>query len=189
MNAKQSTRFPAARAWLKAAAFVTLVGTGAVSASASAAHGPFGMHRGHHGAHLENMDPAKLDTFLERRIERRVKDATPEQKARLKEIARAALADLKPLREQARASHQQMHALLTQPNIDRNALERARAQHVQQMDQISQRMMAALADAAQVLTPEQRVRVAEAMKARHARHGKGHGKGHGMLGQHPAPAQ
>jgi periplasmic protein CpxP/Spy len=186
MKTKQSTRIPPTRAWLKAAAIAMAMGSAAVSATASAAPGPFGMHRGHHGAHMENMDSAKLDKFLERRIERRVKDATPEQKARLKEIARAAFADLKPLREQARASHEQMRALLAQPNIDRNALEGVRARHVQQMDQISRRMTAALADAAQVLTPEQRARLAETMKARH---GGRHGKGPGRHDQHPRPAQ
>lgn len=51
------------------------------------------------------MDGARMEKMMEHRVERMAKsvDATPEQKTKLHEIAKAAQADIKPLHEQARA--------------------------------------------------------------------------------------
>ena len=174
------------RAWFKAAAFAAVMGTVTFSATSWAAPGHAGMHHGrHHGARMEKMDPAKLDQFLDRRIGRIVKDATPEQKARLKTIARAAFTDIKPLREQAHAAHKQMRTLLAQPNLDRVAIERASAEHAQLMERISRRRTAALVEAAEVLTPQQRAQVAQ---TRHGRKGPHRGEGRRERGQGPRPA-
>jgi Spy/CpxP family protein refolding chaperone len=50
--------------------------------------------------------------------------------------------------------------------IDRAALEQLRAQQMQRMDFISKRILAAVEDAADVLTPEQRLKFAEHLRAR-----------------------
>ena len=177
----------ASRAWFKAAAVAAIMGTVTLSASSWAAPGHGGMHHGrHHGARMANMDPAKLDQFLDRRISRMVKDATPEQKARLKTIARAAFTDIKPLREQAHAAHTQMRSLLAQPNLDRVAIERASAEHTQLMERISRRRTAALVEAAEVLTPQQRAQVAEARQK--GRKGPRGGEGRRERGHGPRPA-
>jgi Spy/CpxP family protein refolding chaperone len=50
------------------------------------------------------------------------------------------------------------------PVIDRAALERLRAEQMQRMDVISRRILAAVEDAAEVLTPEQRAKFAEHLR-------------------------
>jgi periplasmic protein CpxP/Spy len=123
--------------------------------------GGWGMHR--HGMH-EQMDPAKMAEHLDRMIARIAPDATADQKARLTAIFKSAFADMKSLHEQHRATRQKIVAVLTQQSIDRAALEQLRQSQMQAADQASKRMTQAFADAAEVLTPEQRVKAAERMQ-------------------------
>lgn len=99
-------------------------------------------------------------------------NATPEQTARLEGVARAAAKDLAPLRTQMRERHQAMHAALKAPKIDRAQVEALRAEHMKLADAASRRMTQAIADAAEILTPEQRETLEQHMaKRRHYRHG------------------
>jgi Spy/CpxP family protein refolding chaperone len=158
------------RRFLRRAAVATLVGALAAGFGAHAwSHGGHsGMHRGFMGG---SQDPAKADE----RIERMVKhfavevDATPEQRSRLTEIAKAAARELRPLREKVRDARKRAMALLSAPSIDRAALERLRAEQIQAADAVSRRMSQAFADAAEVLTPDQRKKIAERMQRRHSR--------------------
>jgi Spy/CpxP family protein refolding chaperone len=122
-----------------------------------------------------NLDPEELARRLDWRIGRLIQDAggTPQQKDRLVAIATAAMADLKPLREQMRQARRTGLELLAMPVIDRQALEQLRAMQMQAADAKSRRMTQAMAEAAEVLTPEQRVKVAERLKQRmdRRRHG------------------
>jgi periplasmic protein CpxP/Spy len=117
-----------------------------------------------HGG-LDGEDGARR---IERRIDRfaRSVGATPQQKERLAAIAGAALADLRPLREQQRTARLRSMQLLAAPAIDRAALEQARVAQMQAAEARSRRMTQALADAAEVLTPEQRAKAAERLKRR-----------------------
>jgi len=121
----------------------------------------------HHAA----SDPAERGRRVEERIDRLVQDlgGTPEQKERLAAITRAAMADLQPIREQVRDTRRQGMALLAAPVIDRAALERLRAARMQAEDARSRRIVQAMADAAEVLTPEQRTKMAERFQQRMAR--------------------
>lgn len=134
-------------------------------AGAGLAHAQQGPGWGMHGGH-EMADPARAAQFMEHRLARIVPDATEDQKTRLKAIFQSAMNDIKPLREKTRANRQQMTAVLTQRSIDRSALESLRGTQMQLADQISRRMTQAFADAAEVLTPDQRARVAAAMQKR-----------------------
>ena len=126
--------------------------------------------RGSHGP----MDPAKAAKRFDRMISRLVPDATPEQKTKLQAIAKSAFDDLRPLHEKSRAAHAESIKLLTQPTIDRAALERVRKTQQQLADQRSARVSKAFADAAEVLTPEQRATAAEKMaKHEHRKFGRG----------------
>jgi Spy/CpxP family protein refolding chaperone len=154
------------RRFFRRAAIATLIGGLAAGAGFKVwAHGgPRGWHGG--------------EGFSEERVERMVKhfgvevDATPEQKAKLTEIATAAAKDLQPLREKAREARKQAMELLSSPAIDRGAIERLRAEQMQAADAASKRLTQALADVAEVLTPEQRKQLAERMqKRRGSRHG------------------
>jgi len=149
-----------ARRWILGAVLLA-----AVAATGVAGANGFGMHghgRGHHGP----VDPATAAKHIDKMVERILPDGTAQQKARLAEIAKAAFADLYPAKAQFKAAHERVHALLMAPAIDRVALEQLRAEQIVRMDAMSKRLLAAVADAAEVLTPEQRVRFAEHMKKR-----------------------
>jgi Spy/CpxP family protein refolding chaperone len=132
-----------------------------------------------HAQHFQHgaMDPAKAAKRFDHMLKRLVPDASPEQKVKLNAIAKAAFDDLRPLREQSRAAHAESIKLLAQPTIDRAALERARQTEQQLADQRSRRVTQALADAADVLTPAQRVKAAEKLAKHHSHrhHGFHHG--------------
>lgn len=144
------------RRWF--AGFTALGGLGLLAVGAQA-HG----WRRHGG-----MDGEEGARRIERRIERLVNavGATPQQKERLVAIATAAQADLRPLREQQRAARLRGMQLLAAPTIDRAALEQVRVAQMQAADARSRRTVQAMADAAEVLTPEQRAKAAERMKRR-----------------------
>ena len=141
--------------------FFTFAGIGALLAGAAwKAHS-----HGRHGP----IDPARLEEYLSRGLKHLYVelDATPEQQQRLDPIVKQAGRDLLPLRDKVRAARERGLALLTAPTIDRNALESLRAEQLQLAEAGSVRLAQALADVADVLTPEQRKTVAERIE----RHG------------------
>lgn len=147
-----------------------LVIGGAIGAFAGKAfsHGPLGHF--HHGPGLIQIaapgapiDPARVDemaTRMSKHLGVEV-DATAEQQAKLTAISRAAVQDLLPLREKMQAGRKQLVDLLTAPTVDRAAVEQLRTQQMSTIDEIGKRLSAAVADGADVLTPDQRKRLAE----------------------------
>jgi periplasmic protein CpxP/Spy len=97
-------------------------------------------------------------------------DATPQQREQVQKIATQAAADLKPQADTGRALHQQTMAALTAPVVDANALEAIRQQKMAHHDVVSRRVNQALLDISRVLTPEQRVKLAERIKKHHDKH-------------------
>jgi Spy/CpxP family protein refolding chaperone len=138
------------------AAALVLVAGGAVTARAWTAH----HFRPHGGWMTTQAIPVDL---VEQRIDHMLKtvDATPDQETKLHAIIEAALKDLDPIRQQLAGTRKEMAALLGQPQIDRAAVEQLRSQRVAEMDQASKRMTQALLDAADVLTPDQRKKLAD----------------------------
>jgi protein CpxP len=114
------------------------------------------------------LDPEERARRMEWRIGKMVKaiGGTAQQQEQLVAIARTAMAELRPLRDQRRQARLRGLELLAVPVIDRRALEQARATQMQMADAASRRMVQAMADGAEVLTPEQRVKVAAHMKQR-----------------------
>jgi Spy/CpxP family protein refolding chaperone len=88
-------------------------------------------------------------------------DATSDQQAKIAAIAKAAVGDLRQMREQVQAARERGLTLLTAPTVDRSALERLRTEQMTLADTASKRIVAALADASDVLSPEQRRKVAD----------------------------
>lgn len=156
------------RRWLLAGVAAAVVGALSM-AGISHADNTGGCRGGRHGMmgwHGDKMDPERASKRIDHMIDRLLADGTPAQKAQVATIMKAAFADLKPLREQHRAAREQGIQLLTQPTIDRAALEKVRASELQLAEQVSKRMTQALADTAEVLTPDQRVKLGERMKKR-----------------------
>jgi Spy/CpxP family protein refolding chaperone len=86
-------------------------------------------------------------------------DATEEQKQRVKSIVQAAAQELVPIRDQHQQHRDAFLTALTQPTVDRQTLEQLRKAELQLADAASTRIVQALADVADVLTPEQRTQL------------------------------
>jgi protein CpxP len=151
------------RRWVKAGVALLVVGALAAAGisyanNGEACHGHFGM--GMHG----NMDAAAMSKHIDGFVNHVLADGTPEQKAKVSAIFKSAMDDLKPLHKQHMEAHEQALKLLTQATIDRDAVEKLRASQIQLADQASKRITQAVEDAADVLTPEQRVKLADHLK-------------------------
>lgn len=147
-----------------------------IAGLAAAAVGAFAFHNlshahgagcGHHGMR-GSMDAESVGKFIDWRLSSMLSkvDATPEQKAKIGEIAKAATKELMPLRAQHQAARAKAMELFTQPTVDRAALEKLRADELQLAEIVSKRATQAIADAADVLTPAQRTKLAERWKQR-----------------------
>ena len=141
-------------------------------------------HEGRGGAPHKGMHPGMLGPVAAAHIEQLLDDvnATDGQRAQIRVIGDKARADLRALHKQfddARQGEREAKegpppgpmALLTQAKVDASGAEKQRAQMVAFHDATSKRMLQAVVDIANVLTPEQRVALGEAMKARPPRMG------------------
>lgn len=160
MNRNWGRRWMLAGALLVTAGIAGLTGV-AVAGGGQMLHGMHGM-AGH--GNMMAADPAAMDAHFDQMIATMLPDGTPEQKARLKTIAKGVHADLGAAHAQFGQAHQRLHDILLQPVVDRAALETLRVEQLHQMDVVSKRIVTALADAAEVMTPEQRVRFGAYMK-------------------------
>jgi len=125
-------------------------------------------HHRHGGMRGRGFSEERMTERIDRMAYRLVRsvDGTAEQEMRIREIARAAAKDVRELRKQGRDLRKQGVDLLKAPTIDRAAIESLRGQQMALQDSISKRMSTALADAAEVLTPEQRAKLAERAERR-----------------------
>ncbi|HZF79623.1 MAG TPA: Spy/CpxP family protein refolding chaperone, partial [Rubrivivax sp.] len=108
------------------------------------------------------MHPHKMERVLDSI------NATPEQRAQIRQITLAAISDLKSQREAGRALREQSLTLFAQPTVDARAAETLRQQMVARHDQASKRALQAMLDVSRVLTPEQRKALADRMAQRKA---------------------
>ena len=136
-----------------------------------------GGHGGHHKGFADYSD-----ADIEAHIERMVKhvaieiDATLEQQEKITALVTAAAKDLKPVHDRMRATGKEIHDLLLADTIDRTALETLRAARLSEAERISKNLVGALADVAEVLSPEQRKVLDERIKQfRSMRRGWHHG--------------
>lgn len=150
--------------WRKTLGITALVLVSAI-AGAAASRAAFFWHMRHHGPGfmMGAVDPAAAERRAERmagHIARDVK-ASDEQKEKLAVIAKGAVKDLLPLREKLLDGRKKARELMTAPTVDRGAVEALRAEQIGNVDALSKRLSTAIADAAEVLTPEQRKELAD----------------------------
>ena len=96
-------------------------------------------------------------------------NATDSQRTQIEAIFKAARQDLAGQRDSGMKLHQQMATLYTATNVDAVAIENVRVQMSALHETASKRMSQASIDAARVLTPDQRAKIAEIMKKRQDR--------------------
>ncbi|HJS37850.1 MAG TPA: periplasmic heavy metal sensor [Burkholderiales bacterium] len=147
----------------------------AAATTAVAGLGGFGLNALAHGRGQGRgpIDPARAEEHLDRMLKHMYVeiDATEAQKHKLDPIAKQAVKDLQPLREKSREARLKSVELLAADKIDRGAIEKARAESMRAADATSKRFTQALADFAEVLTPEQRKTLAARMQRRGGRRG------------------
>jgi Spy/CpxP family protein refolding chaperone len=151
-------------------AVAVLAGLGGIMLSSAFGQGA-SWHRisWHSGGMFDGpLTPAQIDDRIDRITKHMAieLDATQDQQVKLANIAKAAVTDLRPLKEKAQGARAQAVTLLTAPTIDRTAIERLRAEQIGLAETASKRIAQALADAADVLSPEQRRKVADWMARR-----------------------
>jgi periplasmic protein CpxP/Spy len=128
-------------------------------------------HAGHwrhgHGM-MGEMSPEQAGKRIDKMVNWVLDDvgATAEQQQRVAQIAKEAAQELMPMRAQHKAARGRAVDLFAQPTIDRAAIEQLRVEELQLGEAASKRIAKAIADAAEVLTPEQRMKLAAKWKKR-----------------------
>jgi protein CpxP len=153
------------RRWVMAGLIIAVTGATTVG-TARLAGAAQGLARHHDMGSHAAMDPAAMDRHIGELVDNVLTEGTPQQKARLAAIIRSAHADLAPAHQQFQQAHERARTLIMQPNVDRAALETLRADQVRQLDAVSRRLVQALGDAADMLTPEQRGRLFDHLQSR-----------------------
>jgi protein CpxP len=139
---------------------------GGVGAAATA----MGAGGWHHGMMMHGDEsPADMSAHIDHVLKHLYVeiDATDAQKAKIGPLVQQAVSDLLPMHTQFQAAHVQAVQGLTQPTIDRAALEAAREAHLQLADQASKRIVQLLGDVGDVLTPAQRNTLATRLEKLH----------------------
>lgn len=109
-----------------------------------------------------------FDRFVEWRIDGMLDEveASDAQRDQVQGIVKAAMADLDEFHALKREGRKDLIAALSKETVDRAELEALRQRKLETVDGMSQRMLTALADAADVLTPAQRQELVENWKSR-----------------------
>jgi periplasmic protein CpxP/Spy len=145
-----------------------------------------GDHMGwrHHGPRLE-----RIQSFVRMSLDSVA--ATSDQEAKVHDIVASAFTDLTPKPEDRVAMRKQALDILRAPTVDKAALEKLRTDYVAHADARSKRFMDMVVQIADVLTPDQRAKLAERadfwtargpMMGGGQRHHGGHGKHDGGRG-------
>lgn len=135
---------------------------GAIAHTAPGHSGPFEMMHGEFNAEQASKHIKKMVNWSLEDV-----DATADQKAKVNDIFQAALKDLLPQHQQFHDAHAQIIELMSQPTIDRAALEQIRATQMASLDTASRRLTQAFEDASEVLTPEQRQKLIASHHGKH----------------------
>ena len=116
----------------------------------------------------------KIERFVEWRVDGMLAevDATDDQRDRVHGIVAAAITDMAEFREFKNEGREALVEALTKETVDRAELETLRQQKLDLADRASRRLLTALADTADVLTPAQRTELAEEWVSHGWHHGQ-----------------
>ena len=116
--------------------------------------------------------PEQHKAFMEKRLDRMLDNvkATDSQRTAIRAIFERTFTDLQPIHQSHQRLHEDMIKALTANTIDRTAIEKLRTQATALLEQGSQVLGKSLADAAEVLTPDQRRTLAKFIEEHHGRH-------------------
>lgn len=146
-------------------ALVALLAARPIAAAIEGRGGWHGLHR-HRSFHSMSPGAAKEHLEVATKWALRDIDASEEQQERVSAIAAGAVDDLFRLRDRHQANREAFHAQLKGAVIDRAALEQLRQSEIALADEASKRLVQALADVGDVLTPEQRQALMERFHGR-----------------------
>lgn len=125
--------------------------------------GDFRMHKaGWGGGHKRSGFADMSEADIEKRVTKMVKhlsieiDANEDQEKLIVAIATETAKDLQPLRAEFRAAGEELASLLTAETVDRQAIESLRAERLIATDDVSKKVINAIAQVSEVLTPKQR---------------------------------
>ncbi len=115
------------------------------------------------GSHFGSMSAEEREKQITRMVKHLAVeiDATDEQQTKLVSLIKSVADDMLPMRDKMRKSREEVIKLLTAPTIDRGAIEAMRVAKLAEADMVSKNLATAIADAAEILTAEQRKTVAE----------------------------
>jgi protein CpxP len=156
MSESVNTPVPARR-WPRVLVLGTTMAAGIVIGAAGLAGAAMvGDHMGwrHHGPRLE-----RIQNFVRMSLDSVA--ATSDQEAKVHDIIASAFTDLTPKPEDRMALRKQALDILKAPTVDKAALEKLRTDFVARADAKSKRFMDMVLQIADVLTPDQRAKLAE----------------------------
>jgi Spy/CpxP family protein refolding chaperone len=165
------------RFWLAGGGILAVLAALALAPRASAYRALAGHGFGPHGRHgfgaqmLKDPEAAKRHAGMALEWVLRGVSATEEQKQQARRITDRLIDEISPSVEKHRSFREAMARELAKPEIDREALERLRQEEIALADAASRKLVAAIADLGEVLTPEQR---AELVAFAHRFHGEAH---------------
>ena len=162
------------RGWLRRTALATaLVASGAALPILVASAQGVGMGAGMHSMMQMHMGGAGDMHAMAMSHVTQMLDAvgaSDDQKTKIGAILHAGFEPMAKMHEDMEGTHKALHQILAAPTVDRAALEQLRAAEVARIDSASRAATGAMADAAEVLRPDQRAKLV-ALAAEH---------GHGM---------
>ena len=159
---------PPRRRWLAGVALAAAFVAGGVTLPvvvASAQDAAMGSMMSGHGR-----DHAAMHAMVMAHVSKMLDEvgASADQKSKIEAILHDGFKPMMTLHGDMAETHRALHDLLIAPTIDRRALEQLRAAEIAKLDQASRGMTQSLADAAEVLRPDQRAKLASLIAARHA---------------------
>jgi protein CpxP len=149
-------------------ALLTLVAARPITAAIQNGAGFHHSWGGRWGGHAMSPEAAKEHLQIASKWLLRDIDASPEQQDRVNAIVAGAVDDLFRLRDRHQQNRDAFHAQFGGgATVDRAALEEIRKSEMGLADEASKRLVQALADVSDVLTPEQRLALAERIHRHH----------------------